>query len=311
MKLLKLSIEARLHHYWFKAYNLRVDQFRKHHRLRRLKNYSRSHSSQVRLLNLSISQARLNISIGTPKVSGPSSPKDDQGVISPTEFSVSKDVDLANGVSQMMGNLDEDGPSAADYNPTMDMREDQMREHQRHHEDEVPSAAYEETRQSQEVLLPEPTTTRAEKAPKSNDDFDMFADNDETDDMFAEQSTALREDDSHEASEGVAVPVPKQLDMSMLDDWDDHEGYYRVILGELLDGRYHVQTNLGKGMFSGVVRAMDSRTKKLVAIKMIRSNETMYASCFGWCGVELMSFQEASRHEGNRDSAETCTGGSR
>ena len=58
----------------------------------------------------------------------------------------------------------------------------------------------------------------------------------------------------------------------MLDNWDDIEGYYKIILGELLNGRYHVQANLGKGMFSGVVRAMDMTTKKLVAIKLIRNN---------------------------------------
>jgi serine/threonine-protein kinase PRP4 len=61
----------------------------------------------------------------------------------------------------------------------------------------------------------------------------------------------------------------------MLDNWDDIEGYYKVILGELLNARYHVQANLGKGMFSSVVRAMDVTTKKLVAIKLIRNNETM------------------------------------
>lgn len=61
----------------------------------------------------------------------------------------------------------------------------------------------------------------------------------------------------------------------MLDNWDDPEGYYKVILGELLSGRYHVQANLGRGMFSGVVRATDITTQRLVAIKIIRNNETM------------------------------------
>jgi len=61
----------------------------------------------------------------------------------------------------------------------------------------------------------------------------------------------------------------------MLDNWDDTEGYYKVILGELLDGRYHVQTNLGRGMFAAVVRATELSTKKLVAIKIIRNNDTM------------------------------------
>ena len=33
--------------------------------------------------------------------------------------------------------------------------------------------------------------------------------------------------------------------------------------------------NLGKGMFSAVVRAMDQVSHKLVAVKVIRNNETM------------------------------------
>jgi serine/threonine-protein kinase PRP4 len=47
------------------------------------------------------------------------------------------------------------------------------------------------------------------------------------------------------------------------------------MLGELMNGRYHVQQSLGKGMFSSVVRGTDSKTGKLVAIKIIRRNDTM------------------------------------
>ena len=66
-----------------------------------------------------------------------------------------------------------------------------------------------------------------------------------------------------------AAPViaARQLDASMLDTWHDSEGYYIVILGELLNNRYVVQANLGKGMFSGVVRALDNEQNgKAVAI---------------------------------------------
>jgi len=58
-------------------------------------------------------------------------------------------------------------------------------------------------------------------------------------------------------------------------NWDDHEGYYKMIPGELIDARYQVQTSLGKGMFSGVVRARDTKSGKLTAIKIIRNNESM------------------------------------
>ena len=189
-----------------------------------------------------------------------------------TAFELGKDRNTANGVSE---ELQEDEPSAADYDPTMDMQEDKKRHDQRHFGKDVASGDYEEMRATkQDVLLPAaPIEQSAPKKPKG--DFDMFADEDE-DDMFAEGPTALKTT-NRDTDIAVAVPIPqaKALDMSMLDDWDDDEGYYKVILGELLDNRYHVQSNLGRGMFSGVVRAMDQANKKLVAIKLIRSNETM------------------------------------
>jgi len=153
------------------------------------------------------------------------------------------------------------------------MQEDKLRHDQRHFGDEVSSGAYDETKNNQQdVLLPE-VIAEIPGVSKPKDEFDMFADED---DMFAEESTNAKGDDAAgEIAKAVPVPQAKALDMSMLDDWDDEAGYYKVILGELLDGRYHIQSNLGKGMFSGVVRALDQETKKLVAIKLIRSNETM------------------------------------
>ncbi len=100
-------------------------------------------------------------------------------------------------------------------------------------------------------------------------DFDMFADED---DMFAEDPPKSEP----KLTKSVSTQHAKRLDASLLDDWDDPDGYYRIILGELLDGRYHVQENLGRGMFSGVARATDVTKKSLVAIKIIRNNETMY-----------------------------------
>lgn len=209
---------------------------------------------------------------GSPAASTPGTP---QGPGSPAEFSILDDQDLANKKGNT-GDIDDDGPSAADYDPTIDMREDQWRDDKRHN-DEVPSRAYDETKPTteQDVLLPAESAPVKEAPKKSKDDFDMFAEDD--DDMFAEEPA--RNESLHDNLDDVAkaVPIPqvKELDIGMLDNWDDPEGYYKVILGELLNGRYHVQASLGKGMFSGVVRAMDVTSKKLVAIKLIRNNETM------------------------------------
>jgi serine/threonine-protein kinase PRP4 len=58
-------------------------------------------------------------------------------------------------------------------------------------------------------------------------------------------------------------------------DGDDKEGYYKIRPGELLEGRYQVSTTLGRGMFSGVARAVDITTKKEVAIKIMRNNDAL------------------------------------
>ncbi|MCO5593086.1 hypothetical protein L7F22_047092 [Adiantum nelumboides] len=44
------------------------------------------------------------------------------------------------------------------------------------------------------------------------------------------------------------------------DNWDDADGYYRITLGERIgeNGRYQVFANLGRGMFSSVVKARDT-----------------------------------------------------
>ncbi|KAL8654388.1 MAG: hypothetical protein Q9226_003454 [Calogaya cf. arnoldii] len=200
--------------------------------------------------------------------SAPPTPKDLTGQDSPTQLVVLDDKDLANQNATSNGLEHEDEPSAADYDPTMDMQEDRFKQDNRQLE-EVPSAGYDETTAARpDVLLPESSVQEAED--KGKDPDDMFADED---DMFAEAPVAPKVPEA--TAKAVAVPQTNTVDMSMLDDWDDDEGYYKVIPGELLDSRYHVQSNLGRGMFSGVVRAIDQKFGKLAAIKIIRNNESM------------------------------------
>ncbi|EFX79147.1 hypothetical protein DAPPUDRAFT_52632 [Daphnia pulex] len=64
---------------------------------------------------------------------------------------------------------------------------------------------------------------------------------------------------------------------NLTDNWDDAEGYYRVCIGETLDGRYSVYGYTGQGVFSNVIRARDQlRAGQEVAIKIIRNNEIMH-----------------------------------
>jgi serine/threonine-protein kinase PRP4 len=172
-----------------------------------------------------------------------------------------------------MDGIEKEEASAADYDPTQDMREDRRRHDRRHFGDSLSAAAYDETKTTkQDIFLPDSTEQSTFQA-QARDSYDMFA---EDDDMFAEEPTDVpRLGLPTHATAKAAFPQPQELDMSMMDNWDDPEGYYNVMLGELINGRYHVQQNLGKGMFSSVVRATDSKTGKLVAIKIIRQNDTM------------------------------------
>jgi serine/threonine-protein kinase PRP4 len=69
--------------------------------------------------------------------------------------------------------------------------------------------------------------------------------------------------------------APQALNANIMNNWDNSKGYYITILGELIDNRYQVTQNLGRGMFSSVVRAEDSKSGQTVAIKIIRNNESM------------------------------------
>ncbi|KAL3469825.1 kinase-like domain-containing protein [Aspergillus californicus] len=186
------------------------------------------------------------------------------------EFDIGKDTDLVHDGAGVDG-ADKDEPSAADYDPIIDTKAERERHDQQNGNEEISAASYDETKTTkQDVLLPDAPPPETKKGP-----YDMFGDDDDDDDddMFAEDT----QETAHptHASAKSAIPQPRELDISMMDNWDDSEGYYNVRLGELINGRYHIHQNLGKGMFSSVVRAMDSKTNHLVAIKIIRQNDTM------------------------------------
>jgi len=206
----------------------------------------------------------------SPSISSPATPQA-ASPGSPAVFSVNDDSELANHAhdTDMFDDVGEEGPSAADYDPSMD-RENSLREQRVLQGSEASAGAYDETKyDDREVMVPKASVEQLKSK-----EFDMFAEDDD-DDMFATENDT-KAHKKEDGTQAVHMPQAKQLDRSMLDDWDDPEGYYRIILGELLDNRYHVQTNLGKGVFSAVVRAHDRETDKPVAIKVIRKQESMY-----------------------------------
>ena len=173
---------------------------------------------------------------------------------SPAAFAVNNDEELADRRVVDGAANDDEGPSAADYDPNLDMEEDRP-DHKRQDLQESSNA---------QDQLQQPV----DQAPNQSKEFDMFAEGDD-DDMFAPADSTVKP-----AVSGVTKA--RALDQSLLDNWDYPDGHYRIILGELLDGRYAVQQQIGKGTFATVVRAQDTRTGNAVAVKIACSNETMY-----------------------------------
>ncbi|KAF5467641.1 hypothetical protein F2P56_011873 [Juglans regia] len=106
-----------------------------------------------------------------------------------------------------------------------------------------------------------------EGTPKSESSDDKFCD-----DIFGETPTGVRK-----LCKGDGLQIERS---GLRDNWDDAEGYYGYRFGEILDGRYEVTAAHGKGVFSTVVRAKNLKAGNgepgEVAIKIIRSNDTMY-----------------------------------
>jgi serine/threonine-protein kinase PRP4 len=143
--------------------------------------------------------------------------------------------------------------SAADYDPTADKKEDEEKL---------------KTKLLKNKIENNTNKNINNKKDDMNFEYDIFAGDDV--DMF----TGADDDDKN--TNGIQVVRNAVSNPSLIDNWDDPDGYYRVILGEMLDNRYHVYTNLGKGVFSTVVKAKDTKDNdREVAIKIIRNNDTM------------------------------------
>ncbi|KAF1734588.1 Serine/threonine-protein kinase prp4 [Beauveria bassiana] len=150
---------------------------------------------------------------------------------------------------------EDDGPSAADYDPIIDMKEDEQRD---------------ELRQGHAVngMHAQADQSNGEKEPKGaganeeDDEFDMFAE-DFDEDKYATKPSKGGDEVVGDAGKGGIL------------EGDDKDGYYKMRVGEIINGRYQIQSTLGRGMFSGVVRALDTTTKMPVAIKIMRNNDAL------------------------------------
>lgn len=190
---------------------------------------------------------------------------------SPGGIDVFDDKDLMNSHGAVKAN-DEDGPSAADYDPTVDMREDERRHELRHgqvviHGEPEPVAVLEQNPVNEAPSAPPKKLSAGEGG--DDDDFDMFADD------FDEDKYASKVQANETATPAEANDAVEAADKGGILEGDDKDGYYKIRIGEILKGRYQIQATLGRGMFSGVARAVDITTKQLVAIKMMRNNDAL------------------------------------
>ena len=163
----------------------------------------------------------------------------------------------------MNDKVEVDGPSAADYDPTADMKEDERRDELRHghvglHGEAKHPAQADAAKEEQKDEEKQP-----ENGGDDDDEFDMFADD------FDEEKLVAPVASKKAGNDGQANGGGGKL------EGDDKDGYYKIRPGELLDGRYQLSTALGRGMFSGVARALDLTTQETVAIKIMRNNDAL------------------------------------
>ncbi|KAJ1847675.1 U4/U6 small nuclear ribonucleoprotein prp4 [Coemansia sp. RSA 2703] len=173
------------------------------------------------------------------------SPKDTTNSEKPSTFSLEKkggDIE------------DQKGVLAADYDPNADPNADDVR-----HRIAATKA----------VDVPATTANKHTVAAADGGDVDEF-------DMFADDDTLPTDPQCDIGNSALRNNALLAATVAMTDSCDDPEGYYRSIIGELLDDRYLVQSILGQGVFSSVVKALDKQENTQVAIKIIRQNEAMY-----------------------------------
>jgi len=117
--------------------------------------------------------------------------------------------------------------------------------------------------------------------PHDDDEDDMFSDSPLKQPAPAGEEVPLSEQlDAEDRAGYEKAPKGSGIDRSAgvtnSDNWDDAEGYFRTRPGELIINRYRVNRDIGNGVYSTVISAEDVKESREVAIKVVRSNETMY-----------------------------------
>jgi serine/threonine-protein kinase PRP4 len=162
-----------------------------------------------------------------------------------------------------------DGPSAANYDPMQDMLDDRLRAEQKAKQPDMSASSCDETNPKVLSTLP---AEKVRPAKKQKTDIDMFAFSDE------EEEEQTGEQQPQETEQLAGLSKGTVLDEKLLDNWDDPEGYYKIISNELVNaGHYRMVKPLGRGVFANVAQAEDVKGApgSLVAIKIVRRNDAM------------------------------------
>ncbi|TYJ55861.1 hypothetical protein B9479_003384 [Cryptococcus floricola] len=194
--------------------------------------------------------------------------------------------------------------SAADYDPTQEA----LADHEKRQKDLEAVKPDPQSAIALEIAdgVGEPITVEDDDSPKEeeweeveievddeeDDEFDMFdAFGDDEKQKKKKKVTVRRLKNGGQAGarEEIIKKPASTIAPEVVDNVDDADGYYRITPGEIVDdGRYQITISLGKGMFSAVVKAKVLKAVgqerrqdvvgKEVAIKVVRSQESMYIS---------------------------------
>ncbi|XP_046391109.1 serine/threonine-protein kinase PRP4 homolog [Ischnura elegans] len=187
-------------------------------------------------------------------VIGPSGPSSPSGPNTPMEMQSEENSQQNNSLASQDVKMEDVEVSESKS------EENEVKEDKSTNDDEVTSNPPEDTCSRQDKSDKKEASHQAKK-----NEWDMFAEADNFGGNFNSPSAM-------EKLQGGTQENP-----NLTDNWDDAEGYYRVRISEVLDGRYAVYGYTGQGVFSNVIRARDSaRGNQDVAVKIIRNNEVMH-----------------------------------
>lgn len=178
-----------------------------------------------------------------------------------------------------------------------DVEEKRLEEQRKRRREKLAQHPVEYSSPARSATSPEPAKETKVDTMKEKRHLEAEIEPDDIEDMFAlDNDSAWKVPDST-LTEGretdVTGPDKSTLErhapvsgVGLHDNWDDPDGYYRVILGEKLDQRYQVYSILGRGIFATVVRAKDLKQNgRNVAIKIARRQETMFKAGMKEIGI--------------------------